>query len=555
MAQVASDPVAHTRDQGTFRGLFSDDTHTEVFHGIPYAQPPLGDLRFQRTQPVKPYIGRETRDATKVNKFAMQSTEPTYDEYTSEDCLYLQIHRPAGTKQGDDLPVMFWIHGGAWTMGSTATWGSPHSLVQQSATIGKPIIHRAAEYRLGVFGFLGGSEMVSAAANGSAVLNAGFYDQREAMRWVQHNIRSFGGDPTKVTIFGESAGAHSCGIHLLANGGDCEALFSGAILLSGAPATSARYKATDDRMQSAYDQLLERTGCENLEALRRMPSKDLRDASASINWQKFHYGYPAWMPVIDGLFIPDIPSKVYDKGAIADVPIIMGNVLDEGTIFAEWAADVTDEQELISGILVYQGKETANLAPQMLKLYRDDADLSPFRPEYFGKSADEHYFGPTSSFRRAAAIFGDYTFHAPMRSMLRATKQMARRSPTWGYLFAQPSSWSYADDKAWNGVAHGSEIPFVYNNPGKANSSPSTSEAKYCSAQGIQEVASFMSRAWINFAQHQDPNNSDDAIKWPPHSDGGRLMWIQAGHLTTIGDDYRKDQIDFFLQHKDVYRM
>lgn len=161
-----------------------------------------------------------------------------------------------------------------------------------------------------------------------------------------------------------------------------------------------------------------------------MPAKALRDASASINWKSFHYGYPSWMPVIDGLLIPDVPSAVYERGAVADVPIIIGAVLDEGTILAEWAAKVTTDEELAHGLQVYQGNESASLAPQLLGRYKDDADLSPFRPEYFGKSTDEQYFVPHSSFRSAAAIFGDYAFHAPMRSMLTATAQMKRKSPT-----------------------------------------------------------------------------------------------------------------------------
>lgn len=285
-----------------------------------------------------------------------------------------------------------------------------------------------------------------------------------------------------------------------------------------------------------------------------MPAKDLRDASAAINWKSFHYGYPSWMPVIDGLFIPDVPSTVYERGTVADVPFIIGAVLDEGTIFAEWAAKVTSEEELMSGLQLYQGSETASLAPQLLGRYKNDADLSPFRPEYFGKSTDEQYFVPNSSFRRAAAIFGDYAFHAPMRSMLTATAQMKRKSPTWGYLFAQPSPETYVGDKAWNGVPHGAEIPYVYNNPGKPNPAPSAPELHYCSAAGIQEVAEFTSRAWINFAHHQDPNGTNGA-KWPAHSTGGELMWIQAGNMTTISDDYRSEQVGFFLEHKDVYRM
>lgn len=322
-----------------------------------------------------------------------------------------------------------------------------------------------------------------------------------------------------------------------------------------ASCSSARYAPTDQQIQSAYDELLERTGCSDLEALRKLPSRTLNNASATINWKKFSYGYPSWMPVIDGLFIPDVPSTVYDRGGIADVPLMMGVTLDEGTIFAEWANKVTSDDELIRGILIYQGKETAGLAPNLIELYKDDVDVSPFRPELYGKPADENYFGAQSKFRRAAAIFGDYTFHAPMRSMLRATARKDRKSSTWAYLFAQPSTEFYRDGMEWKGIPHGSEIPYVYNNPGEPNASPSTAEQQYCSAAAIEEVAEFMSRAWINFAYHLDPNEPGAEKSWPSHREGGRLMYIQGGNMTTIGDDYRKEQVDFFLQHKDVYRM
>ncbi|CAO1636377.1 unnamed protein product [Sympodiomycopsis kandeliae] len=541
-------PLVTTQKQGTFRGLYNATSHTDVFYGIPYAEPPLGDQRFRKSVSPIEYLEPTVRDATTINKFCLQSSQPTFDEVTSEDCLYLQIHRPAGTQAGDDLPVMFWIHGGAWTMGSTATWGYPSHFVQHSAKIGQPIIHVAAEYRLGVFGFLGGSDMLDAALKGEAVLNAGFHDQRLAMKWVQENIQSFGGDARKVTIFGQSAGAHAVGVHLLANGGNNQGLFKGAIMQSGAPATAARYRATSPRLQAAYDQLLNMTSCADLSCLRRMPSKKLRNASATINWQTFPYGYPSWMPVIDDHFIPEQISQA----GIADVPVVIGVTLDEGTIFAEWASNLTDTSDLLGGILISQGNETAELAPSMLKMFKDDIDGSPFRPELFGKSSDEKYFVPGSVFTHAAAIFADWTFNAPMQSFLnRLTSN--RESSTRGYVFAQPAVENYHNGDAWKGIPHGSGIAYIHSYPGLPDSppSPSSAEAQHCNFDQIQEVAHFMSSAWIRFAYDQLPNT-----QWPVYTpDDRNLMYIQGGNMTTISGGFRKEHVDFFLQNKDVYRI
>lgn len=230
-------PLVHTPHQGTFRGLYNSTFDVEQFYGIPFAQPPLGELRFRKTQPVEEYKQKEIRDATKKNKICLQSDTLETDAESDEDCLYLQVHRPAGTQKGDDLPILLWIYGGAWTGGSTGRTADPTSLIARSTQLGKKVIHVAGEYRLGAFGFMGGSEVERASRNATAIPNAGYYDQQEVMKWVQKNIRSFGGDPEKVIIFGQSAGAQSVGAHLIANEGDNKGLFRGAILQSGAAAT------------------------------------------------------------------------------------------------------------------------------------------------------------------------------------------------------------------------------------------------------------------------------------------------------------------------------
>lgn len=469
-----------------------------------------------------------------------------------------------------------WIYGGAWTTGTTQFYGFPNELVNHSVNLGKKVIHVAAEYRLGAFGYLGGSQVLAESKRGgekAATPNAGYYDQRETMKWLQKNIKSFGGDPSRVTIFGQSAGAQSVSIHLLANGGDNQGLFSGAILQSGAPATAARYNLTAPRPQDAYNQLLNQTNCTDLACLRQFDARKLRDISTAINTATYIYGYPAWTPLIDGYFIPDVPSRVYAKGAIADVPIIVGTAQDEGTLFSDWAANVTTEEDFTRGILIAQDNMTSSLTPTLLnKIWPNEDDVgAPFRPEFFNVSRTDRYFGPQSDFKRASAIFGDWAFHAPVRSLLHATQKLNRKS-TWSYLFAQPTADFYNLNESYRGVPHGSDIAYVYHYPAKTDNATATSPAaqKYCNAREVEEVSEFMSAAWINFAHYGNPNGKEDhknshkhggghthadSHHWPAYGTqgDGKVLYIQGGNFTTIPGNYRQKEVEFFLRHKDVY--
>ncbi|CAO1628976.1 unnamed protein product [Sympodiomycopsis kandeliae] len=563
LAAPSASPLVKTPHQGTFQGLFNSTSNVEAFYGIPFAKPPVGELRFAKPKKLEAYSKKDVRDATKLNKACLQSGRPDASVQSDEDCLYLQVHRPQGTKKGDDLPVMLWIYGGAWNTGSTQAYGYPHELIKQSVKLNKKVIHVAGEYRLGALGFLAGAQVAEASRNGSATTNAGYWDQREVMRWVQENIHSFGGDPKKVTIFGQSAGAGAVGVHLIANDGNTEGLFRAAILQSGAAATGARYGPTDERPQKSYDQLLQMTNCTNIPCLRGVDAATLQKAVTAINLQSYEYGYPGWVPLKDDYFIQGLPSERYAKGKIANVPIIAGVNLDEGTIFGQWAANVTTDEDFIKGILVPLSNQTRPLIPQLLKLHPNDGvSGSPYRPELLGSAPDDRYFAPQSQFKRVASIFGDWAFHAPAHQLLDGvTQENANKQKAWAYLFSQPTSTFYNTAK-FRGVSHGSEIAYVYNYPAAplTNATAGSAEEKYCNETEIKQVAQFMSSAWIHFAHDLDPNHDNkDSINWPSYTSTakkhniGKFLNIQGGNITSIGADYRKDQVSFYLKHKDTY--
>lgn len=288
----------------------------------------------------------------------------------------------------------------------------------------------------------------------------------------------------------------------------------------------------------------------------------------------------AWVPLMDGNFIPDQASKLYEQGKMANVPIITGNVLDEGTLFGAWARNTRTEKGLSDGLLVAEGLSIPSpnqltiepesttfsaLTPELLKLWPDDGKVGcPFRPELFDVPQGFRYFGPKSQFKRAAGMAGDRGFIAPVRALLNATVSLNR--PSWAYYFAQPTPENYVLN-SFKGVSHGTEVAFVYNNPSKAGRFPvPPAKAKYAGTDQLTETAEFMSAAWINFVHDLDPNGQpggqNGQKNWPSYTESaasnngvGQMMHIQGGNLTTIAGDFRKDQIGFFLAHADVYKL
>jgi para-nitrobenzyl esterase len=346
---AAVGPVVETED-GTVEGL-SQKENVDKFLGIPFAAPPTKGNRFRPPQPVKKYGHMK---ATELGPICHQLDFKKGAYIGQEDCLYLNVYRPAGANATSKLPVFVWIYGGAFWFGDGNQWGF-YDGTNVAERHGHIVV--TLNYRLFALGFLALPEI--AAENNGTAGNAGLQDQRAALQWVQRNIHAFGGDPAKVTLAGESAGAMSVGSHLVSP--DSKGLFRSAIMESGDLRSDYYWYPKLSEAYKFGDEFAAKLGCptgmkDRLACLRALPEGDV--ALPVTNWVKdwipellkdhgFNVpmpadlpdvaspGYPAtpFGPVIDGspAGLPDAPMKLLQSGKFNKVPLIIGTNKDGGS--------------------------------------------------------------------------------------------------------------------------------------------------------------------------------------------------------------------------------
>jgi len=338
----------------------------------------------------------------------------------SEDCLTLNVIAPVNATYGSKLPVVVWIYGGGFEDGFTALYDGT-VIVNRSIALRQPVIYVSMNYRLSAFGFLAGQEVKEA-----GVGNIGLWDQRLALRWVQKYICEFGGDPSKVTIWGQSAGSISVSLQMITNGGDTEGLFRAAFMQSGSPQPTSDITAG----QPYYDFLVESTNCscssDTLECLRDAPFEQLVDA---INLTPSVFSYQsvalAWPPRVDGVFLVDDPQKLLQRGEVARIPMVSGDCDDEGTLFSLAQTNITTEAELRTYITEFIfPNATDGQLDELLVLYPQNVTQgSPYDTDTQNALTPE--------FKRIASIIGDFVFQSPRRFFL---QNVSDRQNTWAYL-------------------------------------------------------------------------------------------------------------------------
>lgn len=480
-----------TLSNGTLAGAYSSYFGTDSFLGIPYAQPPVGELRYRVPQSVN-VSWDGTLDASSYGPacYGYDTWTAANNDAVSEDCLYLNVIRPHGY-ENQSLPVAVWIYGGGLSAGTTQEPNYNLTfLVQRSASIGSPIIAASMNYRLSSWGFLFGKELQE-----SGNTNLGFRDQRLALHWIQENIAAFGGDPTQVTIFGQSSGGTSVGAQLLAYNGRDDGLFARAIAESG-PLVALTSYANASEWQVVYDNITAGVGCssaaDTLACLRTVSSDSLNaviNSSATSGagfFQPLQYG-----AVIDNDFFVKPASLQLQEGAFNRVPFLLGTNQDESPGAVKGINTTAQFMEWLHKKRVFDNQTVSDLA----YLYPD----TPWtQPPFTLAGRPSSSSGLGRQYKRVSAFCGDFGQHASAR--LTSFAWSAYNTTTYQYLWdVLVNGGSYT-----TGAAHAMEIPFVlYNTEGYGstiNPLGGVNREKYLA------MADLMSTMWIGFFYTGNPN-------------------------------------------------
>ncbi|KAF2022225.1 alpha/beta-hydrolase [Aaosphaeria arxii CBS 175.79] len=501
---IAADPTV-TVLNGTYEGFHLSNFNQDIYLGIPYAQDTGGQNRFRIPQSLN-----ETWNGTREAKqygHACPDFRPDSDaEYgMSEDCLSINIIKPASLKEGEKVPVVVWIHGGSYQVGTS---GLPNYnltyFVQRSVDIGKPIIATSINYRKGGWGM-----MYSREIQGTGNTNLALRDMRKGLAWISENIGAFGGDKDTVTIWGESAGSFAVGQLLNSYGGDTGGLFHRSIQESGS-ASTAWYNGSD-WYQPIYDKIVQQTECsdqpDTLECLRTVPYETIFPFLDSTK-----VGGPGFYPTVDGDIIPNYPSEQLSSGRFAHIPHLYGSNSDEGTDNAP-PGIINTTQDLRNYLLISTGYDfPTTVVDEILRLYPDDPTLGiPL------DTGTERFAAQGFQYKRAAAIIGDTFYHAPRLTDARA---FSAHAPTYIYRFntrpfVNATTANFTDTlgslaPAHKGVQHFSEVAFVFANPAFVGPWPE-----------YRALSDQMSAQWINFIVSGDPN-AEGLPKWPTYGEGER---------------------------------
>ena len=432
---------------GRLHGRISEDTGIRSFLGIRYAVPPVGERRWRPPLPAPDWTG--VRDATRPGVPCMQVPQADLPLAPSEDCLFLNVWTSA-TPGRPLRPVMVFVHGGGFVFGA-----GTEPIYDGAELAAHGVVLVTLNYRLGVFGFLAHPALTREGGGTSG--NYGLLDQIQALRWIRRNIAAFGGDPDRVTVFGESAGGTSVAMLLAAP--SARGLFQRAILQS--PAIGWRL---------ATLRQAERTGLAigtDIATLRRAPAASLLPWNARIqSLAPAMAPVPLPFPIVDGTIVPDQPALLPEHAEPA-IPLIVGDNQDEGIGFARaWAtASMPFYMQDLASVFGSHAPEAARLYPA-----HDQASI----------------------LRAGADIIGDGLFYSGARSLARAA---SRRDPrTFRYVFTEPLG--------GNAPQHAAELRFVFGTLGPA-----------ATAQQRQ-LSETMMRAWTGFAATGDPNRPGLPV-WP----------------------------------------
>lgn len=456
-----------TVSSGRLRGIAHGDV--EAFWGIPYATSTAGDARWRPPVAVSTWQG--TRDADQHVPACAQMAIGSDERVSSveEDCLAIDVYTPSTTSERP-LPVMVWFYGGAFLYGRTDEYDG-------AMLASKGVVLVMASYRVGPLGFAAHPSL----DDGEVPLGVGNYglrDQQLALAWVQQNAAAFGGDPSNVTIFGQSAGATSSCLHLVSP--LSAGLFHRAILQSGScqNLVASRAAGEDKAVQMARA-----LGCEGEDAAACLRGKSAEEVMLAAPPPLRPDGSPGlhrlnWGPTVDGLLIPEAPRTLLGRGEFHQVPVLLGTNLDEGGFFVFVYGLLNLDEEAFVTFL------NRDYPPELVAQIQQKYPLAS-------------YESPSAAL---AEVFGDSLFHCPMSAD--AERIAEQGIPIYQYHFTQPIPSGFLSNL---GTVHGAELPFVFG---------STVQNAYFLAEEDLSLSETMMGYWTRFATTGDPNG-DDAPAWP----------------------------------------
>jgi para-nitrobenzyl esterase len=475
-----------------------------AFKGIPYATPPLGPLRWRPTEPIQTGSGVRPARAygpsciqtdrlavwtrTIAAAFGTQDKVPTEPLNPSEDCLYLNVWT---AKVGaGSAPVMVWIHGGSNLNGSgSSSWYDGSALAKRGVVV------VTINYRLGLFGFLAHPALAAESKRGAAG-NYGLLDQLEALRWVQRNIRAFGGDPSRVTVFGESAGSIDL-MHLMASPLS-KGLFHRAIAESGAPMAPM---ATLEIAERGGLALVKAVGADTtaiLASLRAKPATDLLAAQDRLLLGGWIAG-----PNVDGWVLPDMTVKIFERGEQQRVPMILGtNALEMTTL----RIYLPRFQRTVAGYQAWGGQTFGPAGERVLGFYpaASDAEVE----------------------KALLPLATDLLFTCPTRIAARAVRRAGQNAYLYQFTRVLPGGEQL-------GAYHGAEINYVFGTP-----------LPWLPREQVDVTLSeAMMDYWVRFATAGDPNGGT-AERWQPYGRDGRDHYLELGSRIVSRTDLAQERCD-----------
>lgn len=526
---------------GNFAGLQLDDG-VKSFKGIPYAQPPVGDLRWKVPLPVE--ASDESFDATKFGHVAVQSPDPTGGEAAasspdkSEDCLTLNVwvsdkvlaDAKAGKKPS--APVMTFIHGGAYTMG-----GSVDPLYNGEYIVrdNPDVIVVTMNYRLNILGFIDLRNIPGYTEEYRHTRYLGLLDQQEALRWIQRNIAAFGGDKDNVTIFGESAGAGSVSAHLTAEGS--KGLFRRAIVMSGGPDLNMPQAAADYLGQA--ESLMAASGAKNLQELVALPQEKLIECYPYPTGKGGMFGIKYLMgnnhyPIRGkGSIIPEDPFDALEKGASKDVDLMIGTTWDEFNYFVHLFQHVLNGEMQTDTTGLHPFDHVSNWVDtyaQNAKIFCEDGGKAIEKFEKEIKS-DYHDFEQTyPKFWTRVELATELYFRQGSILAAESHIKAGGNGKTYMYYFGKGVDPDAIPGQPWAGAMHACELTYAFN------------QANFPGGGPYDPVLTRQfSQAFVNFARTGNP--SLDGLEWTEYDLNERgTMVIERDATMHMVNDPRSER-------------